>query len=77
RLISVYVEQFAMLCNPRDHSGQTVFASQSTHKLLISLSQASFIHFREGRISVNFTRFNQANKIHPTTTPQYTNCASN
>lgn len=45
--------------NLGDHNGPTVFATHSTHKLLNALSQASYIHVREGRGAINFSRFNQ------------------
>lgn len=48
----------------RDHNGPTVFATHSTHKLLNALSQASYIHVREGRGAVNFSRFNRAYMMH-------------
>ncbi|VCV64748.1 Biodegradative arginine decarboxylase [Escherichia coli] len=35
-----------------DHNGPTVFATHSTH-LLNALSQASYIHVREGRGAIN------------------------
>lgn len=41
-----------------DHNGPTVFATHSTHKLLNALSQASYIHVREGRGAINYSRFN-------------------
>ncbi|MFP1455278.1 hypothetical protein ACLB1O_21550 [Escherichia coli] len=51
------------------HNGPTVFATHSTHKLLNALSQASYIHVREGRGAINFSRFNQAYMMHATTSP--------
>ncbi len=62
---------------PGDHNGPTVFATHSTHKLLNALSQASYIHVREGRGAINFSRFNQAYMMHATTSPLYAICASN
>ncbi len=62
---------------PCDHNGPTVFATHSTHKLLNALSQASYIHVREGRGAVNFSRFNRAYMMHATTSPLYAICASN
>ncbi len=55
----------------------TVFATHSTHKLLNALSQASFIHIRNGRNAIDFNRFNQAYHMHATTSPLYAICASN
>lgn len=37
----------AMRDGAKDRKGPTVFATQSTHKLLAALSQASMIHIRE------------------------------
>ncbi|MGZ0720563.1 arginine decarboxylase [Kluyvera cryocrescens] len=77
RFNPVYHDHYAMRGNPGDHSGPTVFATHSTHKLLNALSQASYIHVREGRGAVNFSRFNQAYMMHATTSPLYAICASN
>lgn len=35
------------------------FSPPTPHKLLNALSQASYIHVREGRGAINFSRFNQ------------------
>lgn len=61
---------------PDDHTGPTVFATQSTHKLLAALSQASMLHLREGRVSVPHERFNEAFMMHASTSPQYAILAS-
>src|SRR5580765_8113809 len=48
------------------------FATQSTHKLLCALSQASMIHIQNGATkSVDMTRFNDAFMMHTSTSPQY------
>lgn len=57
--------------------GPTVFATQSTHKLLAALSQASMIHLREGRAKVEPSCFNEAFMMHASTSPQYAIIASN
>ena len=36
--------------DPASHRGATVFATHSTHKLLAALSQASYIHIRDGKV---------------------------
>lgn len=77
RFNPMYADHFAMRGDPKDHKGPTVFATHSTHKLLNALSQASFIHVRHGRRSVEFDRFNQAYMLHATTSPLYAICASN
>ena len=65
--------------DPADHdaSKPTVFATQSTHKLLAALSQASFIHVRDGRSPIEHERFNEAYMMHASTSPQYAIIASN
>ena len=77
RFNPMYADHFAMRGDPADHKGATVFATHSTHKLLNALSQASYIHVREGRHPVPFDRFNQAYMLHATTSPLYAICASN
>src|SRR4249920_872202 len=48
------------------------FATQSTHKLLCALSQASMIHVQNGVTRrVDMTRFNDALMMHTSTSPQY------
>ena len=55
----------------------TLFATHSTHKLLNALSQASYIHIREGRGNVEPAQFSQAYMMHATTSPLYSIAASN
>jgi arginine decarboxylase len=48
------------------------FATQSTHKLLAALSQASMIHVLNGvERKLDMTRFNDAFMMHTSTSPQY------
>ncbi|GAB1439666.1 arginine decarboxylase [Providencia sp.] len=77
RFNPIYREHFAMRDEPRDGDEPTIFATHSTHKLLNALSQASFIHIRNGRNAIDFNRFNQAYHMHATTSPLYAICASN
>ena len=77
RFHPVYRDHFAMRGDPADHKGPTVFATHSTHKLLNALSQASYIHVRQGDAPIGFDRFNQAYMMHTTTSPLYAICASN
>lgn len=77
RFNPIYAGHFAMRGDPAAHKGATVFATHSTHKLLNALSQASYIHIRNGRRAVDFDRFNQAYMMHATTSPLYAICASN
>jgi arginine decarboxylase len=77
RFNPMYHDHFAMRGNPADHRGPTVFATHSTHKLLAALSQASYIHVRNGKGAIDHHRFNQAYTMHTTTSPLYAIVASN
>ncbi|MER7478000.1 Orn/Lys/Arg decarboxylase N-terminal domain-containing protein [Streptomyces sp. NPDC126510] len=55
----------------------TVFATQSTHKLLAALSQGAMVHVRPApRAPVEHDRFNEALMMHGTTSPLYPMIAS-
>ena len=56
RFNPMYQNHFAMRGDPAAHSGPTVFATHSTHKLLAALSQASYIHVRDGRGAIDHHR---------------------
>ncbi|MDD4816497.1 MAG: arginine decarboxylase [Victivallaceae bacterium] len=77
RFNAMYKDHFAMRGDPAKHTGPTVFATHSTHKLLNALSQASYIHIRQGDHPIDFNRFNQSYMLHATTSPLYAICASN
>jgi len=79
RFNPLYRDRFAMHGAPEDHDANkpTVFATQSTHKLLAALSQASMIHVRDGRRPIEHGRFNEAFMMHASTSPQYAIIASN
>ncbi|WP_310600618.1 hypothetical protein [Desulfobulbus sp.] len=79
RFHPLYAGRFAMHGDPRDHgpAQPTVFAVQSTHKLLTALSQASMIHVRDGRNPVEHARFNESFMMHATTSPLYPIIVSN
>ena len=79
RFNPMYERRFAMYGDPAEHSPDkpTVFATQSTHKLLAALSQASMIHVREGRNPISHSRFNEAFMMHASTSPNYAIIASN
>ena len=66
RFNPIYRDRHAMHGDPSQHdaSKPTVFATQSTHKLLAALSQASFIHVRDGRNPIEHARFNEAYMMH-------------
>lgn len=76
RFNPIYRDRFAMRDGAQDTSGPTVFATQSTHKLLAALSQASMIHIRNGRVPVEHCRFNEGFMMHSSTSPLYTIIAS-
>jgi hypothetical protein len=79
RFNPIYRDRFAMHGDPENHGKDkpTVFATHSTHKLLAALSQASFIHVRDGRRPIEHGRFNEAFMMHASTSPQYAIIASN
>ena len=76
RFNPLYKDRFAMRDGAKDRKGPTVFATQSTHKLLAALSQASMIHIRNGRAPVEHCRFNEGFMMHTSTSPLYTIIAS-
>lgn len=79
RFNPLYEKRFAMYGDPTAHGSDrpTVFATQSTHKLLAALSQASMIHVRDGRNPISHSRFNEAFMMHASTSPNYAILASN
>jgi len=79
RFNPIYAKRFAMHGDPSEAHGDrpTLFSTQSTHKLLAALSQASYIHVREGRRPIDHARFNEAFMMHASTSPQYAIIASN
>lgn len=79
RFNPLYKDRFAMFGDAKayDPSRPTVFATQSTHKLLAALSQASYIHVRDGRRPIPHGRFNEAFMMHASTSPNYAIIASN
>ncbi|WP_298264629.1 Orn/Lys/Arg decarboxylase N-terminal domain-containing protein [Acidocella sp.] len=77
RFHPLYAGRFAMHERAAGNTGASVFATQSTHKLLAALSQASMIHMRDGRRPVPHERFNEAFMMHASTSPQYAVIASN
>ena len=76
RFNPLYKDRFAMRDGARDEKGPTIFATQSTHKLLAALSQASMVHVRNGRIPIEHGRFNEGFMMHSSTSPLYTIIAS-
>lgn len=77
RFHPIYRSHFGM--SDEDWTGYSppVFATQSTHKLLASLSQASMIHIRNGSDEdISHDRFNEAYMMHCSTSPQYSMIAT-
>ncbi|MEK1903293.1 MAG: Orn/Lys/Arg decarboxylase N-terminal domain-containing protein, partial [Rhizobium sp.] len=57
---------------PARSQNAITFATQSTHKLLAALSQASMIHIQHAENKrLDSTRFNEAFMMHTSTSPQY------
>ncbi|MGZ4356919.1 MAG: Orn/Lys/Arg family decarboxylase [Gaiellaceae bacterium] len=73
----LYRERFAMHAAERPADSPTTFATQSTHKLLAALSQASCLHVRNGRNPIDQPRLNEAFMMHASTSPLYAIIASN
>jgi arginine decarboxylase len=58
--------------NPARSPHAITFATQSTHKLLAALSQASMIHVQHGeKRRLDMPRFNESFMMHTSTSPQY------
>jgi lysine decarboxylase/arginine decarboxylase len=76
RFNPLYRDRFGMRDGTRSSDGPTIYATQSTHKLLAALSQASMIHVRNGRAPIEHGRFNEAFMMHTSTSPLYAIIAS-
>lgn len=78
RFNPMYRDRHAMhgAASEHDAGKPTVFATQSTHKLLAALSQASMIHVRDGRRPIAHERFNESFMMHASTSPLYPLIAS-
>lgn len=69
-----YEHRYAMsLCFKRRGHYPPVFATQSTHKLLLAFSQCSMLHFRQGTGSekLDLRGLVEANLMHASTSPFY------
>jgi arginine/lysine/ornithine decarboxylase len=77
RFNPLYKERYGMFEKSKPDNGPTVFTTTSTHKLLAALSQASFIHVRDGKKAIPHDRFNESFMMHSSTSPQYAIIASN
>ncbi|MGW2376328.1 Orn/Lys/Arg family decarboxylase [Kitasatospora sp. NPDC001683] len=80
RFHPLYARRYGMAVGPDTFEGPqrpTVFATQSTHKLLAALSQGAMVHVRTSpRAPVEHERFNEAFMMHGTTSPLYPAIAS-
>lgn len=73
----LYRGRFAMDVPKEGEEDPTLYAVQSTHKMLAAFSSASMIHIRNSaRAPVNYETFNQAFMMHGTTSPFYPIIAS-
>jgi arginine decarboxylase len=77
RFNPIYRDRHGMHGDPKEHTGPTVFATHSTHKLLAALSQASLLHIRDGRSPIPHARFNESFMMHASTSPLYPIIVSN
>jgi arginine decarboxylase len=77
RFNPLYRDRFGMHGDPQDHQGPTIFTTHSTHKLLAALSQASFLHIRDGRGAIPHSRFNESYMMQASTSPLYPIIVSN
>ncbi|MFD0851012.1 Orn/Lys/Arg decarboxylase N-terminal domain-containing protein [Actinomadura adrarensis] len=80
RFNPLYARRYGMAIDERTMPGgdrPTVFATQSTHKLLAALSQASMLHVRSAeRAPVDYSRLNETYNMHASTSPLYPMMAS-
>ncbi|WEH39208.1 Orn/Lys/Arg decarboxylase N-terminal domain-containing protein [Streptomyces sp. AM 2-1-1] len=80
RFHPLYAGRYGMAVGPDTFTGPerpTVFATQSTHKLLAALSQTAMVHVKSApRAPVEHERFNEAFMMHGTTSPLYPAIAS-
>ncbi|MEU7097292.1 Orn/Lys/Arg decarboxylase N-terminal domain-containing protein [Streptomyces longwoodensis] len=80
RFHPLYAGRYGMSVDEESFPGPdrpTVFATQSTHKLLAALSQSAMVHVRPApRAPVEHDRFNEALMMHGTTSPLYPMIAS-
>lgn len=71
----IYAGKFAMSDYHHDYH-PTVFATQSTHKLLAAFSQASMVHLKKGNYKIDPDLLNETFMMHTSTSPQYSIIAS-
>ena len=76
RFNSIYEGRYGMHRGERHPDDATVTTTQSTHKCLAALSQASMIHIRSGKVPVNPSLLNESFMMYTSTSPQYSLIAS-
>ncbi|MFD1541320.1 Orn/Lys/Arg decarboxylase N-terminal domain-containing protein [Nonomuraea guangzhouensis] len=80
RFNPLYARRYGMAVDERTLPGPerpTVFATQSTHKLLAALSQSAMLHVRSAeRAPVDYERLNETYLMHCSTSPLYPMIAS-
>ncbi|MBS3809361.1 MAG: hypothetical protein KGY38_04320 [Desulfobacterales bacterium] len=77
RFHPIYTDHFAMTDDDVNEEHPPIFSSQSTHKLLTALSQASMLHIKNGsHAAINPDEFNESYMMHSSTSPQYSMIAS-
>ena len=79
RFNDMYKNRYAMTFDPTTYGKDepSIFATQSTHKLLAAFSQASMIHILDGKNAIDHARFNESLMMHSSTSPFYAIIASN
>jgi lysine decarboxylase/arginine decarboxylase len=70
RFHDLYEERYGMYQDGREHK-PTVYAAQSSHKVLAAISQGSMLHVKEGARPFDHDRFNEAFMMHSSTSPLY------
>ena len=77
RFHPIYKDHFGMSDDDLNKEHPPIFCSQSTHKLLTALSQASMLHIRNGsEVKIDQDMFNESYMMHGSTSPQYSMIAS-
>jgi arginine/lysine/ornithine decarboxylase len=81
RFHPLYLDRFGMGLGPLGPDDPGIYTTQSTHKCLAGMSQASQIHVRDSHIRgqarrTGHDRFNEVFMMHTSTSPQYNMIAS-
>jgi ornithine decarboxylase len=81
RFHPLFVDRFGMSLTDLGPNDPGIYVTQSTHKCLAGMSQASQIHVRDAHLKgqgrrINHDRFNEVFMMHTSTSPQYNMIAS-